>query len=62
MVSFDPKGVKCEKEIGTMVSKSEDNAFCFFSLHFHGKLLPQMINLHKGINWAVWRQPMDIGD
>jgi len=34
----------------------------FFSLHFHGKLLPQMINLHKGINWAVWRQPMDIGD
>lgn len=37
MVSFDPKGVKCEKEIGTMVSKSEDNAFCFFSLHFQNE-------------------------
>ncbi len=29
----------------------------FFSLYLQGKMLPRTANLHKGINWVVWRHP-----
>ena len=29
----------------------------FFALHVQGKSLPLTANLHKGINWVVWRHP-----
>ena len=28
----------------------------FFSMHIQGNAIPKMVNLHKGINWLVWRQ------
>ena len=34
----------------------------FFDLYMKKKSFPQTVNLHRGINWAVWRQPGEVCD